>query len=493
MIRKWWSPQKWGSFWLLFFSTVFILWVPTTGYRNIVGPKHFFFLGASGVFLLGCIPALWQRPKLSKKDWLPFAFAGAFLFMALLSALASEYPELVWLGNRRNEGFLTLAVYMLLFCAMALWGEVGKYQKIGLGITGIVTLILVCFQFFQFNPLNLFPEDLRFHDRSLKYSGEYMGTIGNVDLLSAFLTMATLFLLGTYAVDQKRSRFFCLIAGGASWMALVCSEVSAGPVAIGLCLAILFPLCLYKGIGIDRMGEILGVLLLGILGKSALGYAYDGTTLTTWLRWGAVQWILTILTVMAFVSGIWLRPLKGRAFPKLTKILLLVILIVVLLVLVFLWFYSGENTTLSSLSQLLHGNPPDTLGSSRIAIWKEAVKLGMEKPLLGGGPDTYQRRSEIIFTRELPNGNVRRTSVDAAHNEYLNLWVNVGLPAMLLYLGLLAAVLIPALKNLKGEKLPLVLAVLGYGIHALFGISQSVVSPLFYLLLGALAYQNRRI
>lgn len=492
MIRNRWSPQKWASFWLLFFSTVFILWVPAAGYRSIVGPKHVLFLGASGVFLLGCIPALRKNPGLSKKDWIPFLFAGAFLLMVVLSALASEYKELVWWGNRRHEGALTMALYMLLFCAMALWGEVGKYQKIGLGITGIVMLIIVCLQFFQFNPLNLFPEHLRFHDRGLKYSGEYMGTIGNVDLLSAFLTMATLFLLGAYAVDKKRSRFFCLIAGGASWMALMCSEVSAGPVAIGLSFAALFPLCLYKGIGIDRMGEILGVLLLGVLGKSALGYAYDGTTLTTWFNWGAVQWLLAVLTVLAFLAGIWLRPLKGRAFPGFAKILLLTALVLVVLILVFLWFYSGENTTLSGLSQLLHGNPPDTMGSSRIAIWKEAVKLGMERPLLGGGPDTYQRRSEIIFTRELPDGSVRRTNVDAAHNEYLNLWVNMGLPAMMFYLGLLAAVLIPALKNLNEKNLALVLAVLGYGIHALFGISQSVVSPVFYLLLGALAYENRR-
>ncbi len=493
MIRNWWSPQKWASLWLLFFTTVFILWVPATGYRSIVGPKHILFLGASGIFLLGCIPALRRRPRLTKMEWLPFLFAGAFLVMALLSALNSQYTELVWWGNRRNEGFLTLAVYMLLFCAMALWGEMGKEQKIGLGITGIVTFVIVCLQFFQLNPLHLFPEDLRFHDRSLKYSGEYMGTIGNADLLSAFLTMATLFLLGTYAVEKKRSRFFCLIAGGASWMALLCSEVTAGPVAIGLSFGLLFPLCLYKGIAIDRMGEILGVLLLGVLGKSALGYAYDGTVLTTWLRWGMVQWLLAILTGLAFLAGIWLRPLKGKAFPKLTKILLIIALVAVLLVLAFLWFYSGENTALSGMSQLLHGNPPDTLGSSRIAIWKEAVKLGMEQPLLGGGPDTYQRRSEIIFTRELPDGTVRRTSVDAAHNEYLNLWVNVGFPAMIFYLALLGSVLLPALKNLNEGRLALLLAVLGYGFHALFGISQSVVSPVFYLLLGALACQNRRI
>ena len=157
-----------------------------------------------------------------------------------------------------------------------------------------------------------------------------------------------------------------------------------------------------------------------------------------------------------------------------------------------LYRYDGAHTTLQGLSQLLHGNPPSTLGSSRIAIWQEALHMGAEQPLLGGGPDTYQFRSSLIFTRELPSGQIRRTSVDAAHCEYLNLWVNTGLPSMLLYVGLLASVLLPAVKHLRPGTLPLFLPALGYAIHALFGISQSLVSPLFYLFLGALAYANRQ-
>lgn len=87
---------------------------------------------------------------------------------------------------------------------------------------------------------------------------------------------------------------------------------------------------------------------------------------------------------------------------------------------------------------------------------------------------------------------MRRTSVDAAHCEYLNLWVNTGLPSMLLFLGLLAAVLLPAARRLRPALLPLLLPALGYAIHALFGISQSLVSPLFYLFLGTLARASRR-
>ncbi|MFR0734702.1 MAG: hypothetical protein ACLSHU_11440 [Oscillospiraceae bacterium] len=45
---------------------------------------------------------------------------------------------------------------------------------------------------------------------------------------------------------------------------------------------------------------------------------------------------------------------------------------------------------------------------------------------------------------------------------------------------------------LRPALLPLLLPALGYAIHALFGISQSLVSPLFYLFLGTLARASRR-
>ena len=76
--------------------------------------------------------------------------------------------------------------------------------------------------------------------------------------------------------------------------------------------------------------------------------------------------------------------------------------------------------------------------------------------------------------------------MDAAHNEYLNLWVNTGLPGMLLFLALVLRCLRSGWK--RGD--PLLLPCLGYAIHALFGISQSLVSPLFYLFLGALLYRE---
>lgn len=494
------SPVGWTGTYGFFLLTVFVLWVPPSGYQNLVLPKHRLFLWATVLFVLALVPmALSQRARRSLpgrwtgSDRLPLCLAAGLLFLFLLSALASPYPSAVWLGNRRYEGFLTLALYLIIFGSAALWGKLGTIHAAGTAVSALLISGLVLAQFLGQNPLGLYPQGMGFHDRGIQYSGEYLGTIGNSDLLSAYLTMATLYLWGVYAVSRSRVRFLYLPAGCAAWFALLLSEVTAGPAAILGCLAICLPLCLAKGLGVRRMGEIFASLALGGLGKSVLGYEYQAGTLTLFFSWGARAWLLLAGVLLGLAAALLLRRLpEGRRFPKAALALTLAFLLLILAVLGFLYNYSGQRESLQDLSQLLHGNPPPTLGSSRIAIWQEALEMGLERPLLGGGPDTYQLRSSLIFTRELPGGQVRRTSVDAAHCEYLNLWVNTGLPSMLLFLGLLAAVLLPAAWRMSPESLPLLLPALGYAIHALFGISQSLVSPLFYLFLGALTRASRR-
>lgn len=494
------SPVSWTGIYGFFLLTVFILWVPSSGYQNIVWPKHLLFLWATALFVLGLVPmVLIQKARQSLPerwtgaDRLPLCLAAGLLLLFLLSALASPYPDVVWLGNRRYEGFLTLALYLVIFISAALWGRLGPLHVAGTALSALLVSALVLAQFLGKNPLGLYPPGLGFHDRGLKYSGEYLGTIGNSDLLSAYLTMACLYLWGAYAVSRSRVRLLYLSAGLAAWFALLLSEVAAGPAAVLGCLIICLPLCLAKGLGIRRMGEIFASLALGGLWKSVLGYEYQAGALTVFFSWGAEAWLLLAGVLLGLAATLLLRRLpEGRRLPKTALALTLAFLLLILAVLGFLYGYSGQQTSLQDLSQLLHGNLPPTLGSSRIAIWQEALELGLERPALGSGPDTYQLRSSLIFTRELPGGQMRRTSVDAAHCEYLNLWVNTGLASMLLFLGLLAAVLLPAARRLRPALLPLLLPALGYAIHALFGISQSLVSPLFYLFLGTLARASRR-
>lgn len=496
-------PRLWSGCYALAMLTLFVLWVPRAGYAAITLPKHRLFLLLTGVFLGGLI--LWGLARLCFRRRLPqtandrslpariqSGLVTGLLLLFFLSALTSPYPQVAWFGNRRHEGFCTLALYLLIFAAMARWGRLQRVHALAAAVAGVTVSLLVIAQFWGYNPLHLYPGNYGFHDRGLLYSGEYLGTIGNSDLLSAYFTLIVTYLLGTYAVSRSKEAPLYLLAGGLCWFALLLSEVSAGPVAILAGFLLCLPLCVARGLVLRRMGDLLAVLALGALAKSIIGYAYSAGTLTIRFVWGAPAWMLLGIFILGLLGSFLLRLLPtGWRSPALGWSLVGLMAVAVTAALIYLYGYSGDSETLQGLSALLHGNPPDSLGSSRIAIWKEALALAGEKPWLGGGPDTYQLRSQLVFSRTTEAGVLLRVGVDAAHNEYLNLWVNTGLPSLMLYLTLLASVLLPALRRLDRRRLPLALPVLCYSIHALFGISQTVVTPLFFLFLGALAYAGK--
>lgn len=116
-----------------------------------------------------------------------------------------------------------------------------------------------------------------------------------------------------------------------------------------------------------------------------------------------------------------------------------VMLALVLLGLVTAFFWPGESGTLWELSRILHGDIRDSFGSSRVQIWRRALELFTERPLLGGGPGTFGLRADIVWERFVPEINdVRTASVTNTHNSYLGYLVDLGLPGLQLYLVLIA-------------------------------------------------------
>ncbi|MFR8334474.1 MAG: hypothetical protein ACLU9S_20710 [Oscillospiraceae bacterium] len=190
------------------------------------------------------------------------------------------------------------------------------------------------------------------------------------------------------------------------------------------------PLCLVKGLGIRRMGEIFALLALGGLGKSALGYR--GVSQLARLTW-FFSWDRTYLAASgggpsgADSGRMALRAAAtegGWRFPQTCSLALTLAswLLVVLVVLGRLYrAIPVSRNRYRACQQLLHGNPPPNSGSSRItAIWQEAPDMGRSCRYWVVGRIPISSGSRLVFTREPPGGQVRRTSVDAAHCEYLN-------------------------------------------------------------------------
>ncbi|MCL6571837.1 MAG: O-antigen ligase family protein [Bacillus sp. (in: Bacteria)] len=136
-------------------------------------------------------------------------------------------------------------------------------------------------------------------------------------------------------------------------------------------------------------------------------------------------------------------------------------------------------------------------GSNRYFIWKESLPLVKEYFWFGSGPDTF----EFIFSatpdeRQKYLGSAS-AKVDKVHNEYLQIAITLGTPALLTYLLLLFAVVRKTFQAVKkvSEKEKLILFVListiiGYLIQAFFNISTVPVAPIFWAILGITLAQS---
>lgn len=136
-------------------------------------------------------------------------------------------------------------------------------------------------------------------------------------------------------------------------------------------------------------------------------------------------------------------------------------------------------------------------GSSRFYIWMRSLPLVKEYFWVGSGPDSF----EFVFPDNQEKGKfLGKTIVDKAHNEYLQIAITLGTPALITYLLFLFFILrraFQAVKKTQGhEKIflyGLIATIIGYLVQAFFNISTVPVAPIFWAILGMTLAQSSKI
>ena len=110
------------------------------------------------------------------------------------------------------------------------------------------------------------------------------------------------------------------------------------------------------------------------------------------------------------------------------------------------------------------------------------------RPFFGFGLDTMYIALEANFRGQIIGDLGRYVNWDKAHNEYLNIAVSSGIPSLLAYLGFLFFALKKGLKKMKINEayVPLLAAIIGYLVQAMFNIQVVMVYYLFFAYLGIL-------
>lgn len=402
-----------------------------------------------------------------------------YLIWSILSAVLSPYND-VWLGPGRHEGLCEILLCTLVFWAVSSYGRWDRRFLWLLEGVVVSNGILGLMQYAGANPLGLFPEGTSYHDAFVTYSGQFMGTLGNVDILGAFLSLV---LPSLYAAYLHYGQPIMLFSLGAGTFLLSLADVDAGYVGIAAALFLTFPIYYSKRSAWSRGMIAAGVLTVG-LGFGKLIYADRDTALC--LRPGGTGIILPLAGLTLIILGILLNRRTKEGELSRSRLLWLALPVGILAGLAALYVFPfSAGGTLWEIQQLLHGNFNDNFGSGRVRIWKEVLRLIGERPLLGGGPDTLAERMTFSFTRYSEElGMTIEAHVDAAHNLFLNTAVNQGLPALGFLLAGLVFWVADVLKRRNTAGLLLIAGVAGYLAQGCFSVSLCSVTGLFWIFLA---------
>ncbi len=262
--------EKITSLYLYCMITVFILWCGTGGYQDLQSAKYSIFLALCAgyivaMFLCAVELTLIGTLKVSK----PAAFFQqlsltqklviCYLIITWISAVTSaHFPDTI-IGVSRNEGALTISIYCIVFLLVSTFGVIKKPMLYVFSATVTIFSLICILQLAGLNPFNLYPEGLTYMDAYTKYSGAYLGTIGNVDLVASFLCIAIPLLWIPILRLKDSRRWLLLIPLSMALFVLIRMSVMAGYVGIFIGTVICLPFVLPVS---KRVRRIVGIVII---------------------------------------------------------------------------------------------------------------------------------------------------------------------------------------------------------------------------------------
>ncbi len=394
-------------------------------FHTITHDKWICMLVLTGLTLAGFLADAVMR-RLSRPRLLPLLFGGGLLLWTVLSCLFSPYPGSPWwFGTGRREGLATQLCYLALFFLFSFSKVCKKVVLTAAGCGVLVFFAVVLIQRAGGNPFGLYPEGSGY-----EFAPDFQGTIGNVDMCSAYLVI----LCGLFLPE---------LVGVLRDLVQKARTVPSSP---RKSVKQVFYACLLL------VSLAAAVYLLFTI------HVFSG------------QLALTVLVAVVLV----------RLLPKKARLPILVLLLAAVLLLV--WFWPGEEgTEIWELHEILQGRPQYAFGSGRLGVLaRTRTMLQTEgRLLLGTGADTFAKRfNAFLMTYEMahPDEPYLDGYYDSPHCEYLALISNCGIPALLCFLALIVCCCL--------GRSPWCDTVLAYSVQLLFSFSVCLVAPMFWVVLG---------
>ena len=473
-----WLFTAMACIWLALFP----LWQDGS-YTRITRAKWEGMLLLTGV--CAALAALTVLYALLRREKIPFRFGRRQLVaLALfgwmgLSALTGAYRftvnnsgfRAVWMGSLRYEGMATQLCYLAIFLLLSLHPVRMKPVLHTAALTLLLFGGVVIGQYVGENPLGLFPAG-----RSIRTNYEFQGTLGNIDMVSGYLTLVAPLLLAAFLL-QKKGGWLWYAAGLAGVALWCCMEVQSGLLALLLGLGLMAVAMLLRADCRVRGCVILAGVIACVALRTALVMPWlDGGDVLL-LRPGRATALLLMMAGLCLGAAHLLRKRPGRDVPVRWVAAITAGVVILGLACFLLLPLTEADGGLWEIQQMLLGRAEDSFGSYRVAVWRHTLAIAKEHPFLGTGPDTFYY---ALKDRLAALGADLPEIFDNPHNEYLAYAVNCGFPALGLYLILLAM----TLRRRMTTSWPLLAATACYMLQGMFSFSICLVSPMWWAVMG---------
>lgn len=264
---------------------LFLLWPGLGGYEHLTQQKAAAFFLFSGLYLGGTVLLRLElalvggtplrRGSLTARH-LPQLLMAAYWLFTALSTLLSPYRDTAFLGSGRYEGFVTLSLYCGCFLLLCAYARPAAWLLGVFGVGVSLNCLLSLLQLTGANPLNLYPAGMTYFDGNVLYAGQFLGTVGNVDLLSALLCVAIPVCWIAIVRLEDTKRFLLLIPLALSLFVLFRAYVEGGILGILAGTLLTVPVIAKRG---QRKKFTLGaaaVIVLCFVGVYAFGSRMGG-------------------------------------------------------------------------------------------------------------------------------------------------------------------------------------------------------------------------
>jgi len=365
-----------------------------------------------------------------------------------------------------------------------------------------VTFIIAILQNIGFDPFKLLDGINR------KQRNIYVSTFGNIDIFGSFICIALPLFMGLYVTEKSNiKRIVYGIGVFAGFMAFIPANADVVFAGVGAAIiAVLFATVYMERV--DRLFELVMFGSGGYLGMVLLRklVGTNGAKITGFNRLSEHPALLVIIFAVALFirliiqvyinrnkDEIYINKNKSEVYINKQKdrtgIKLIIILAVVLISGIAVIIYGRKNN-------LAMFDFNDKWGSYRGYIWRRVTGLYGELPfvqkIFGHGNESIRSLMDERFYDEMLQ--VTGTVYDNAHNEYLQYLVTQGLFGMLSYGGVVVTAVIAGVKKIKKSPyiLGLLLAVVSYGVQAIFNVNQCITTPYMFLMTAMLIGTCRR-